>query len=87
MTVRFSLALLLSLLVAAPSHAQFLRRAIGHSVVGNAVDSAFCQSDAARLCPGVADQGSQMQCLMQYKDQVSLPCKKELRKLARRSGE
>ena len=87
MIVRVSLALLVSLLFAAPGNAQFLRRALEHRAIGAAASAAFCESDAARLCPGVADKESQMQCLMQYKDQVSFPCKKELRKMALRSGE
>jgi len=81
-----SLALVFALLVSAPSQAQFVRRMVVHRAMGATIDAAFCQSDAARLCPGVADGSSQMQCLAQYKNQVSLPCRKELRKIEMRSG-
>ena len=84
MLIRLSMALLFSLLVSVPSHAFLARRVIEHSVVGNAVGMAACKSDAARICPGVADDGQQRQCLGMHQSELSFSCAKELRKLERR---
>jgi hypothetical protein len=78
MLIRFSLALLLSLLVSAPSQAQ-LRRMIEHHVEGSALSAAFCESDAKRLCYGVPEEGK-FRCLAAHKNDLSLPCQKEVRK-------
>ena len=82
MLIRLSAALLLSLLLSAPSHALLLRRVIEHRAISQTVEAASCKADAARLCPGVPDD-NMMQCLKPYKNQVSLPCAKDLRKLER----
>ncbi len=43
---------------------------------------AFCKADAARLCPGVEPgQGRLVKCMKEHKDEVSIGCAKELKKL------
>jgi hypothetical protein len=84
--IRLSLALLLSLLVSAPSHALLARRVIEHRVMSNTASTISCKADAARLCPGVADNWLP-ECLMRHKNLLSLGCAKEMNKLERKMGE
>jgi hypothetical protein len=86
MLIRLSLALLLSLLVSAPSHAFLARRVIEHRVMGNAFSTAACRADAARLCPGVAEDGLP-ECLLRHKNLLSFGCAKEMNKLERKMSE
>jgi hypothetical protein len=85
MLIRLSLALLLSLFVAAPSHALLVRRVIEHRVMGNAFSAAACRADAARLCPGVAEDALP-ECLLRHKNLLSFGCAKEMNKLERQMG-
>ena len=80
--IRLSVALLLSLLVSVPSHAFLARRFIEHRVMSNAAKLASCKADAARLCPGVAEDG-QLQCLKLHKNKLSFGCAREIKKLER----
>jgi hypothetical protein len=81
MLIRLSMALLLSLLVSVPSHAQFARRLIEHRMESNAAGFVSCKADAARICPGVADDGQQRQCLKLHQSELSIGCARELKKL------
>lgn len=49
-------------------------------MMSNAASHAACKADAARLCPGVAEDG-QLQCLKRHKDALNFGCAKELAKL------
>ena len=80
MLVRLSTALLFSLLLSVPSHAFLARRAIEHHMMGSAFDAAACKADAARICPGVTDDGQLRQCMKLHQSELSLPCAKEVRK-------
>ena len=84
MLIRLAMALLFSMLVSAPSHALLARRVIEHRMESNAFSAASCRADAARLCPGVADNGLP-ECLLRHKNAVSFPCAKELNKLERKA--
>ena len=50
--------------------------------MSNAAKVASCEADAARLCPGVAEDG-QLQCLKRHKNALSFGCAKEISKLER----
>ncbi len=54
--------------------------------MSNAFSTASCKADAARLCPGVADDGLP-ECLMRHKNLLSLGCAKEMNKLERKMGQ
>lgn len=84
--VRLSLALLLSPLVSAPSHALLARRIIEHRMMGNAFSAAACRADAARLCPGVPDDALP-ECLLRHKNLLTFGCAKEMNKLQRQMGQ
>ena len=85
MLIRLSAALLLSLLVSAPSHAFLARRVIEHRVMSNTASIVSCKADAARLCPGVPAGGDgQLQCLKLHKNALSFGCAREINKLERK---
>ncbi len=43
---------------------------------------AFCKADAARLCPGIEPGGGRLiKCMKAHKEEVSIGCAKELKKL------
>ena len=50
--------------------------------MSNAAKLASCKADAARLCPGVAEDG-QLQCLKLHKNKLSFGCAREIKKLER----
>jgi hypothetical protein len=42
----------------------------------------FCKADAARLCPGIEPGGGRLiKCMKAHKEEVSIGCAKELKKL------
>ena len=86
MFVRLSAALLLSLLVSTPSHAFLARRVIEHRMMSNTVGTMSCNADAARLCPGIAEDGLP-ECLVRHKNLLSFGCAKEMNKLERQMGQ
>lgn len=50
--------------------------------LASAASFQMCKEDAARLCPGVAPGGGRlMKCMKEHKDEVSIGCAKELKKL------
>lgn len=83
MLIRLSMALLFSLLLSVPSHALLARRVIEHRMEGNAIGMMSCKADAARICPGVTDDGMQRQCLRLHQDQLSIGCVREMKKIER----
>jgi hypothetical protein len=87
MLIRLSAALLFSLLLSVPSHALLARRVIEHRMEGNAIGAVACKADAARICPGVTDDGMQRQCLKLHQSELGLACAKELRKLEMKTGQ
>jgi len=54
--------------------------------MSNTASTISCKADAARLCPGVADNGLP-ECLMRHKNLLSLGCAKEMNKLEGKMGE
>jgi len=87
MFIRLSVACLLLLTLSASSHAFLARRFIEHRLESNALSIIACKADAARLCPGVTDDGSQFQCLKLHSNSVSFTCSRELKKLERQMGQ
>jgi hypothetical protein len=55
---------------------------LGFASSASAIDIHFCKADAARLCPGVEPgKGRIAHCLKAHKDEISIGCAKELKKL------